>query len=73
MKKHLRIIAAMLTVIITLEIMPIEALAIDIKSGTFSNLLQDNGNPVVEDFPEEDLSVIGELEEKEIYIQKIFD
>lgn len=41
----------MLTVIITLEIMPIEALAIDIKNGTFSNLFQDNGNPVVEDFP----------------------
>lgn len=72
MKKHLRIIAAMLTVIITLEIMPIEALAIDIKNGTFSNLFQDNGNPVVEDFPEEDLSVIGELEEKRDLYTKDF-
>ena len=67
-KTKIRLIAAFLAAIISFEILPVEAAAIewsDLFGGEASSSVdQDTGNPIAEENEEEEVTVVGELEDQ---------
>lgn len=67
-KTKIRLIAAFLATIISFEILPVEAAAIewsDLFGGSMtSSVDQDTGNPIAEENEEEAVTVVGELEDQ---------